>query len=384
MEARYFRYLFQNVPDGMMQCGYIDDTINREKLFYVYLSENQEKHTSTNTYCTVSEALSRLPQEDIDLLVLSNFKLLYITSMLELVKTHTVDTVVLPYAAPTERNMEQSLGEEVKGFLTDPYTILKDLGVKNVYSVYDNGETISTPPDTIQAGSYFEDTGKEIQDLVNEMEGKPIPVVKAGYMVKCGWLFYFGCYGMKLSAAMKQNDIGTESRSTITMFAGPLNDSPKQVDSLFTAKTFTKEMQCRPGSLLNDSCCDYKCMRYQDHDNIKRHTNQKEEVSSFGLLLIGNLDLKTYIKEFTNRYSGIAKRVRVTNIPDSGVSEKWNAQIMEMFEGCDYHYWVTAINERTSAEVLKEILESNSYYRIMNVNTEYGCCFSGYLVDREK
>lgn len=393
MEARYFRYLFENVPDGIIQCGYLEDTTKKDKMFYVYFAENNERRVSTDTYCSVFDALDSLPQEKIDLLVLSNFKLFYIVSILELVKTHKIHTVVLPYVAPMERMMTEQympLGEDVIRFMADPYTTLLEMGVENVYYLYGNGENITANPDTFAEGEYFESVEEDILELAQLMEGKAIPVVKAGYMVKCGWLFYFGNYGMNLSAIMQRmvaenrSRIGTENHSTVTMYAGPLDAAPQQTDSLFTVKTYTREMKCKPSILSDGMFCDLKCIRYQDHDTIKHHTGKNETTSSFGVLLMGNLNLKLHMYELAKRYNSVAKQIRVTNIPDDGELDKWNSQILEMFGGTDYHYWVAAINRQTSGEVLKEILTTNPYYRIVNVNADYGSCFSGYLVKKEK
>lgn len=120
MEARYFRYLFENVPDGIIQWGYVEDARVKEKAFYVYLSENNLRRVNIHTQRATTEALRHLPMEEIDVLVLGEFKVFYIMSFLEILKARRVRSVVLPYIMPLQReSLSKSLPfpEDVKNFI---------------------------------------------------------------------------------------------------------------------------------------------------------------------------------------------------------------------------------------------------------------------------
>ena len=67
MDARYFRYLFENVPDGIIQWGSIVDTRSGEKVSYIYLSENNLRRVNIHSYQTLMEVIRNLPEINIDL-----------------------------------------------------------------------------------------------------------------------------------------------------------------------------------------------------------------------------------------------------------------------------------------------------------------------------
>lgn len=393
MEARYFRYLFENVPDGIIQWGYVEDTRRKEKAYYVYLSENNLRRVNIHTHRATAEALTHLPMKEIDILVLGEFKVFYIMSFLEILKTRRVRSVVLPYIMPLQREiLSKSLPfpEDVKKFILKPYETLVQMGVQEIHCLHGNGKDITSNPDGTPEGEFFENADQEVMEQVEDMEGCRIPLEKAGYIVKCDWLFYFGIYGMKVDEMIRLAEHGEDTtavpviQTTVTMFAGPLHDGPSYVDSVFTEKTFTKELACVRSTEMEDYCCDLRCMRYQDHAVLKQHTKLDRKGSCFGVLLLGNVNLKEYMADVTRRYHSIGKRIRILTIPDGANFDKWNPQVLALFSGSDYHYWIASMNRSSSGEVLKDIIFSNSYHHLVHVNAEFGSCFSGYLVDRSE
>lgn len=390
MEARYFRYLFENVSDGIIQWGYVNDTRMRDKAYYVYLSENNLQWVHKNK-ATV-EALRHLPKKEIDILVLGEFKAFYIMSFIEILKTRRVHTVVLPYIMPRQRKvLSDSLPfpEDVKNFILRPYSTLVQMGVRKIHYLYGNGKDITSNPDGLPEGEFFEEAETEIIEKVEDLEGCRIPLKKAGYIVKCDWLFYFGVYGSGNNEEiqtehLKETGSAPEIQTTVTMFSGPLHDAPVYVDSLFTEKIFSKDMPCLRNTDTEDCVCDMRCMRFQDHTMLKQHTKQERKGSCFGVLLLGNVNLKRYLADVTRRYHSIGKRIRILTIPDGASLDKWNPQILALFSGSDFHYWLAAMNSRSSGEVLKDIMFSNSHHHLVQVSAEFGSCFSGYLVDKNE
>ncbi len=391
MEARYFRYLFENVPDGIIQWGFVNDTWFGEKVYYIYLAENTLRRINVHTQRATQEALRHLPQEEIDILVLGEFKVFYVVAMLEILKTRRVKSVVLPYIVPAYRQMlAESLPfpENVKNFILRPYSTLLRMGVEEIHYLYGNGKNITSNPDGFPEGVYFEQADEEALDQIEHIEGVHVELEKAGYIVKCDWLFYFGLYGpdveeMKELATHSEEGIDVMPiQTTITMFAGPLHDGPSYVDSVFTDKTFTRDLACARTTEMEKNWCDMRCMRYQDYSMLKQHTKSERKGSCFGILLLGNINLKQHMGELTGRYHSIGKRIRILTIPDGASFDKWNPQILAMFCGTDYHYWIAAMNRSSSGEVLKDIIFSSAYHHLVHVNAEFGSCFSGYLVDK--
>lgn len=393
MEARYFRYLFENVPDGIVQWGSIIDTRSGEKINYVYLSENNLRRVNIHSYRTQMEVIRHLPEDEINLVILGEFKIFYLMTLMEIIRTRRVDTVVFPYVPPAQREiLAKSIPfkENMREFILRPYRTLQRLGVANIHCLYGNGQHITKNPDGIPEGCFFEPADEAVLQAVEQLEGRYIPLEKAGYMVCCDWLFYFGIYGLGLEdvyissgEARKSGDIPVV-QSTITLFAGPLHDGPLWVNSMFTGKTFTRDLRCMRKQELEGYQCDMRCIRYEDHAVLKQHTKQGRKGSCFGIMLLGNLNLKKYMTELTRRYNSIGKRIRILTIPDGANFDKWNPQILAMFSGADFRYWIAAMNRSASGEVIKDIIFSNAYYRLVHVNAEFGSCFSGYLVDKDE
>lgn len=392
MDARYFRYLFENVPDGIIQWGSIVDTRSGEKVSYIYLSENNLRRVNIHSYQTLMEVVRNLPEINIDLLVLGEFKVFYLMSLLEILKARSVQTVVFPYIPPAQRKiLAESLpfDPEMRELILRPYRMLQRLGVPEIHCLYGNGKPITKNPDGIPEGIFFEPAEREVLQTVAELEGRYLPLEKAGYLVWCDWLFYFGVFGLRLEDIYTASGEERKDRDmpviqeTVTMFTGPLHDGPSWVNSMFTGKTFTRELRCMRNQNLEDYQCDMRCIRYQDHSVLKQHTKKDRKGSCFGVMLLGNLNLKEYMAELTVRYNSIGKRIRILTIPDGANFDKWNPQILAMFSGSDFRYWIAAMNRSASEEVLKDIVFSNAYYRLVHINAEFGSCFSGYLVDKE-
>lgn len=240
MKALYYRYLFENVENGMIQAGSIYNEENDCSVNYVYLSGNptnsnindgvsSKDSSRTNDITGIGildkRTIRRLAGAPIDLVVVGEYTRDCLGILYALLQNTTIQTVIMPYVAPIHRMLveqwiseEQDMEEkalpeqwilepemspekllEFSCLIRHPYHALKNMGVENVYLLYGN-----CPPCSLDAvqnarkGNYFELADAEDLETIKIMEREYIPVVKAGCIIKNKWVFYFSAYGMNV------------------------------------------------------------------------------------------------------------------------------------------------------------------------------------------
>ena len=176
MEARYFRYQYENTQDGILQSGCIWDRRVDKKTTYLYaageyagiprIARDQEKKWGRKE-----------PETILDIFVLGAYTVPYICRLLEILQEQGVRTVVLPYIPPMIRLSMMTYIEkngktdrELQRFLGAPYSYLKEQGVENIYLLYGNGPMLPREQDALLEGHYFERVDRRIQEMVTEME----------------------------------------------------------------------------------------------------------------------------------------------------------------------------------------------------------------------
>lgn len=424
MRGRYFRYLFENLDGGLFHTGSIYDKENQRTTNYIYMAESYCRSTfrKGNSNIYVEESLP----EQIDLLVIGGYTAKYIHRLIDIVKSRRVETVILPYLAPIQRlvlaeGYTESLHKtkEITRFLQDPYQFLKKYDIGNIYFLYGNGKIMNREPEELEHGFHFELADRDSLLLIREMEGYAIPVVRAGYIIENGWLFYFGVYGMdirNLSDFAKEyfshieniytvsenpnedyirqknrllleyfKKFGSSPTVAIVMFEGPLYVYLRENDSFLTEKEFSKAgqsemwMQCR-----KDSCCmcTLRCAHGKDYDNMQHHKRNTEE-SRFAVLMLGNVNLNRYWSDILSRFWQLRMRIRGISVPNSGSGENWNHQMLRFSAKKDRIYWICVKDDITSAGVVSDIVLSASNNRFLPIDEDMGCCLSGYIVPIE-
>ncbi|MFP3155791.1 hypothetical protein LQZ18_15455 [Lachnospiraceae bacterium ZAX-1] len=420
MDARNFRYLFENSKDGTIQSGCIWDTIAQKKTTYLYMAQAHIKE-NTNKSKSLVKLCEEDPMDPWDIFILGAFTVPYVKKMLELVKKNNIVTIVLPYIPPIQRLVlyhwyepDMQKDTDFLDFMEHPYTFLKKAGIRHIYFVYGNGNNIELESENFSPGHYFDKADDEILHLVSEMEGQYIPVVKAGYIVENSWLFYYGQFGRdmdrfsqlslnnpeevegsmpfrgkeKLLAGVKKicheymKQFGMKTSSTITMFQGPINDSPQEVDSVLAGKIFSKENNCKTQIPTNGRNCLLKCLYQNDYDLLKRHKMMDREESCFGVLLLGNININRCLPELIVRFSCVQNKIRVIALPGCGMEEYWNKEYLVWMNQNEMRYWVCTKQQAEASAVITDLVLANPYNRVVTVSEEYGYCFSGYLVPR--
>lgn len=443
MRGKYFRYLYENLDGGLFHTGNIYDKEEKKSTNYIYMvggyCGNVKKEQKPGSYSFRMTHLSgfsenplRYIEEDvisyqIDILVLGCYTVKYVNRLIDIVKEHEIETLILPYLAPIQRLM---LEEEAKSgsqggrhfisFLQDPYKFLKKFGVENVYFLYGNGEAIDREPEELEQGFHFEVIDDELRRLIWKMEGYFVPVVRAGYIVENGWLFYFGMYGLDMQSIsgfildyfsndenicelseniqedytaqlgrLAQNymrKFGNVPITSVIMFEGPLYAFPSENDSLMTEKEFSRKERCEICARYERNgtgACMIGCTYRKDHDVMQHHKGKDLEEMRFGMLMLGNVNLNRYVSEIITRFWRVRLRIRGVCVPNCGRGEDWNHQILEMSSSEDRVYWICGKHDITSAGVVSDIVMSAQNGRFLSVDRGQGCCFAGYIIPKE-
>jgi hypothetical protein len=413
MEARNFRYLFENVSEGIVHSGCISDTIAGKITSFVYM-------------CGIRNQTEALPEEEVmlraekskgicDIFVLASFSIYYLKKMLRIIKRRKIVTMILPYVTPSQRMAllhryaKEVDDKRIKALIEHPYLFFKDQGIENIYFLYGNGVNLYGDLEQLRPGYHFELLESRELQQIKETEGYYIPVVKAGYIIENKWIFYFGHYGndnysyeqytkdlfgkRKMSfrgygpvnhrvrsQPREHTKAASEmSSSTIVMFQSPLFTNPQNIDCVATAKLFTKDQDCVPDIFPNKRNCYWKCGYLEDHTSFHKHKSKERVSSCLGILLLGNVDLGKHFADIEKRFRSIISLVRAITIPGCGKKEFWNMKFLTMFFGDDSRYWICGLDWETSYNPIVEIVIASPRNSIVTISDEFGYCFSGYL-----
>lgn len=409
--ACYFRSLFENTKDGIIQSGCISDRAQGTVTSFLYTAGGYGQITEAGP---VRKEIGVKQWKKLDYFILASYSVNYLCKMIDVLKKYRTRVVILPYLTPIQRLLlaeQVPFGEkerkEIIQFLDAPYMYLKEKEVEHIFFLYENGRPISKEKQFLVAEYQFEPVGAEVEKLVYEMEGCEIPIVKAGYIALDQWIFYFGVYGPDMtqisqfvreelpagqleieSAASNINRItesfqkkfGNNPYGSIVMYHGPLHASPREKNSLLTARVFHREQGCRVERACDGTNCAMECQRSHDYDMMQYHKEKEKNIERFGTLLTGNVNLRKYFPEVAMRFWDFRDKVRTITIPNCGNEKYWNAQILQMFQGKDIRYWICPIRNDTSTRALLQIITESSFNRLTQLNYEYGFCISGYLV----
>ncbi len=412
MDVRLFRYLFENTSNAVIMSGCIWDKGVQEQLRYVYSCEMNHSPLEQNRQNGNGPMLYN--GSPVHMFVMGSFSLEDAERLIHTIRNDVVGTVIIPYVAPIQRLLiMQSVvkkgirDQEVMEFLQTPYLYLKKAKVEKVYFIYGNGKAFEKAEHEMYPGFYFETQDQEILDIIEEMEGYRIPVMKAGHMVNNRTLFQFGYFGidlhrirhflfhyaksarigkidereiMKMLLAYRKafTDHGME---TLTMFCSPTEIIATQTDCVLNTIVIDKEDFCHADIERDDGRCTVKCMLYNDYDVCHCHRTEKAELRA-GMLLLGNIRLNKHIQELQRHYRVVAPQIRAVSVPNSGNVYNWESSFMNLDEKKNAVFWICPMSGQIQNQVLGEIKAKNARFRIIVLNEEYGCCFNGFLTEK--
>jgi hypothetical protein len=370
MEAKYFKFMFQNVTDGIYYTGCLWNTYNKRRANFLYMN------SSNKNIKPVFEQDSRFDDMGLglDFLVISNLNLAYMNHLLKILKSRRVKTVIMPYFSPSTR-MEVlrryytmgPVNDDVEAFWENPYYYLQRTGVAKIYLLHGNGRPYKGGVEV--PGEYFQECDYYDTEAVMEDEAFSYTIYKAGYLVSDEWVFCFGNYQKGIDSA-------------IVMYHGTMADDTKADDCVLNAKNFSCMHDCNSDITDKNSQCHLRCTYKTDYDSLKRQNrdNVKEYIN--GSFLLGNVRLAEVMDQFYEQFGAIKEKIRFVGVPNCGEEECWNKRMLGFGNLHNKCYWAVANNKYTSAEVIKDITTSAPYNSFALLNDKYGLCISGYLKRR--
>lgn len=414
MDARLFRYLFENSSNAIIMSGCIWDKGVREQLRYVYTCEMS--HNSAEQRQQEGNGSMRYHGSPVHLFIMGSFSLEDVQRFIYTVRHDTVETAIIPYVAPVQRFLVMQVmisqgirDSEVMEFVQSPYLYLKKSGIKKYFFIYGNGKTFGKTEVEMYPGFYFEFQDKEILDMIEEMEGYRIPVMKAGHIINNRMLFQFGYFGidlyrirhflfhyaksmriekvderevLKMLLAYRKSfsDCGLE---TLTMFCSPTEIIATKTDCVLHTIVIDKEDFCHADIERDNGRCSVKCMLYNDYDVCHCHRTENAELRA-GILLLGNIQLSKHIQELRCHYKKVNQQIRAISIPNCGNVYNWESSLTDMNAGKNAIFWICPLSAKMKSQLLREIKSKNARNRIIVLNEEYGCCFNGFLSEKEE
>lgn len=346
MKANYYRFLFKNTNDGIMNTGSIVNTKMDERFQFCYLSGASAENTDNGNGIDESgEEVNGLP-EVLDMLVIADFEPRYLEKALKLLKNTKAERVLLPKCDEDVRTKlinglsdEENCGQALE-LIKEPEAVLKREGAVKIYELG---------------------------------EGETFRAEFSGFKVKVS------CYGKGENASL-------------VMYYGPADKETKDSESMFTVKSFTNDMKCSMCVDGENHHCAMKCCLYNDYDICRRHSEKDCEQYILGTLLLGNVKLEECGQEILRDFNEEIGGLRVMSVPGGGAKENWDKMFfektMEIFNKSNpetahfKQYFVVPSCKKTSAQTLMDISASDPYHQLVMTSKAYGICASGYLKSR--
>ena len=424
MRGKYFRYLFENLDGVLIHIGSVYDKEKQKTTNYIYMVGSYYRNVPHGGEHEIYMEESAVPDE-IDILIMGGYTVKDVNKLIYMISKHQVKTIILPYLTPIQRlvlveeiNEGTIAAEESSHFLKDPYLFLEKTGIPNICFLYGNGLPIVRKPEEAGPVIQFESADRETLKLIREMEGNDIPVMRAGYIVENGWLFYFGAYGIDIHICSEfikdyfshienvyktsesisedyvrqtkrlvqryQKKFGNFPATTVTMFAGPLYASSDENEIYITEKDINAAASCRAwNGNPKDSGCILRCPRGKDYDVMQLYKNSGAKEERIGILMLGNANLNRYYAEIRRRFYVVSTRIRGISVPNCGNGEDWNHQVLGLSEAEDRVYWICCKQDITSVGVVGDIVLSAPNNRLLTIGNGQRCCISGYIIPKE-
>lgn len=331
MNAKYYRFLFQNVEDGVCHTGSIVDTYEKKEYHFIYISGLKDSLSSSSVE---DERFSKV--QEYQLVVLADLCAFSIHKVVRVLRQSKVVKVVLPKFDLTDlkvlakRGKEEGIySEEELSFIDEPYAFLKNAGVQEICEVE-----------------------KDIAFVCND------------------WQFIIAAFGKGID-------------TNLVMYHGSFHLDKKLEDCVMAVKCFTEEETCNVCVNPELSSCGMKCVLYNDFDICKKHNGMKAQEYIDGTLLLGTVDLKKNFNEIQNLFKGVSKKIRFISIPNGGNQDEWNKEILKIGTKSYKQYFVGPKSDCQNANTIRDIGMSSPYQQFMVTSNKFGLCCSGFYKHRE-
>lgn len=404
METAYYRHLFRNENDCIVQAGSVLIKETKERFIYTYIAGAYHQREIPNWENDI-KIVPDGEDAQLDLCVFGSYTYPGVTRLIRLLERYHTKTVVFPYAAPIQRLFLASripadypYRESIMKFLDSPYDYIKSKGVEEIYCLYGENDILPENGMILKEGAHFDLASSTALSHVERLEGHYMPIVRCGYLKWKQFIFYLGYFGPNYDEVGEfmqkyfdrkaglmetlesvNNRFGRNPYGCIVMYHGPIDAKPSEVDSVMMAKPWSPRRGCKPSIALEGMPCEIECHHKYDYAVMRHHTNRKRNRERMAILLLGNLDMKRYYKELRIILQHHIDKIRTIGVPDCGSGEDWESQILDDFVSDDTLYWIIPMRQKEPSIVLQDILDHHIYHRAFNINSEKGFCISGFM-----
>ena len=94
--------------------------------------------------------------------------------------------------------------------------------------------------------------------------------------------------------------------------------------------------------------------------------------------------LKKHFEELKRYYRTVYEQIRAITIPNCGNILNWDSSLLDMDVEKNAVFWICPFGTQLQNQVLREIKVKNARNRIIALNEKYGCCFNGFLTEKEE
>ena len=322
MKAKYYRFIYQNVEEGVCCTGSMAESGGKEEPFhFLYLGGGSGG-------CEVGEEELQQLEGHFHLVLLGDFEPLTIKRAGKVFSWCRADQVMYPYLAEEDR---KSLAGELSktgnftngevGLVADPERYLKDRGIAE---------------------------GNAVKDRSAFLKGN------RRFRVFC---------------------VGEGKKKSLVLYHGSEGGSPKTEECLLNVKPVLPSRCCSPFVDPQNLNCEMKCMLYNDFTQCKRHNQKNGTYFVDGHLVLGMGMTDTDLGEVRKALDDVWDRIRVVCLAEADGPMGRKEELLQAGTEETAQYFVG--NSDTKETVVHQILMGNPYRTYVAVNKKAGLCLSG-------
>lgn len=327
MKAKYYRFIYQNVEEGVCCTGSMAESSGEEEPFhFLYLGGGSGG-------CGVREEELQQLKGHFHLVLLGDFEPLTIKRAGKVFSMCRVDRVLYPYL--TEEDRKSLAGEYGKtkdftneeiGLVEDPERYLKDRGITEENAV---------------------------KDSIAFLKGN------RRFRVFCA---------------------GEGKKKSLVLYHGSEGGSPKTEECVLNVKPVLPSRCCSPFVDPKNLNCEMKCMLYNDFTQCKRHNQKNGTYFVDGHLVLGVGMTDIDFGEIRKSLDDVWTLIRVVCLAEADSLSGWMEELLQAGTEETAQYFVGNIS--TEEEVVHKIQTGNPYRTFASIGETSGICLSGCYADR--
>ena len=327
MKAKYYRFIYQNVAEGVCCTGSMAESSGTEEPFhFLYLGGGSGG-------CEVGEEELQQWKGHFHLVLLGDFEPLTIKRAGKVLSMCGADQVMYPYLTEEDRrNLAGELSKtgnftnEEIGLAADPERYLKDRGINSRDAV---------------------------KDHITFLKGN------RRFRIFC---------------------VGEGQKRSLVLYHGSGEGGPQTEECVLNVKPVLLSRCCSPFVDPNNLNCEMKCMLYNDFTQCKRHNQKSGTYFVDGHLILGIGMTDTDFWEVRKALHEECSRIRVVCLAETESLQSCLEELLEAGTEETAQYFVGNTDIRQAA--IYQIMTGKPYRIFSAVSERSGLCLSGCYTER--